>query len=583
MRASARRFVLLLALHAACVPERDVDASDPDTPPRETDAPTDTPEPPDTPADTDAPPELPPLGDTAAPTLRAWAPARVETLPVTPCTPRASADAPALVRAPPEPVWDAQAFDPASRSLFVGAGLAVADLDGDGWLDVVRTAFDARVVYLGGGPDGSWEDRGPALPPLPARTTGVTAVDVDADGDLDLHVNAFRDPSVLLLNDGAGHFALDADARLPGAADAQHLSSSFADVDGDGDLDAFVAAYGPLIQDGRLPDGDPSSLYVQAADGRFDDVVPLRPTPDPLWTAHTFAGAFVDFDRDTRPGLYLVNDFGWTFPTLLLAPTASGLVWRTTPLESAAENMGLALGDLNEDGIEDVYVAAWGAASLWLSDPAVGWYEASAARGVLPDRARGQEVGWGADFGDIDNDGDLDLATVYGLLSVEANNDNPAVQPDALWLQREDGRFLDVAPSWGLDHGGRSRNVALVDLNHDGWLDQLTVDVRAPVLRALGQCVPDVAFLEVEPRQPATDNPFAVGAVVRVVDGPRVWQRTVRAGGTSYGVSLPPEVHVGVGDRDRVEAVEVVWPDGDVTVLRDVATRQRLRVLRGAP
>ncbi|MFM2161202.1 MAG: hypothetical protein RLZZ383_714, partial [Pseudomonadota bacterium] len=535
------------------------------------------------PLETDAPPDLPTLGDTAAPVSRGWAPATVEALPVATCTPMASPEGPRLVRPPPDVGWDNQTYEAYSRSLFVGGGLAVADLDGDGHLDVVRTAYSSRLVYLGGRADGGWDDRSATLPELVARTTGVTAVDVDADGDLDLHVNAFRDPSVLLRNDGAGVFTVDAAAPLPGAAGAQHLSSSFGDVDGDGDLDAFVAGYGPLIQDGRLPDGDPSSLYVQGPDGAFEDLVPARPMPDPLWTAHTFSGAFVDFDRDQRPGLYLVNDFGWTFPTLLLAPTSAGLVWRSTPLESVAENMGLALGDVNEDGVEDVFVAAWGLASLWISDPSLGWYEASAARGLVPNRDVGQEVGWGADFGDIDNDGDLDLASVYGELSVEANNANPASQPDALWVQGPDGTFADLAPSWGLDHGGRSRNVALVDLNRDGWLDQLTVDTRAPVLRAMGRCTPDGAFLLLEPRQPATANPWAIGAVVRVRAGDRTWMRTVRAGGTSYGVSLPPEVHVGLGDRDSVDAVEVIWPDGDVTSLQDVPTRQRLRVTRTPP
>jgi hypothetical protein len=89
----------------------------------------------------------------------------------------------------------------------------------------------------------------------------------------------------------------------------------------------------------------------------------------------------------------------------------------------------------------------------------------------------------------------------------------------------------------------------------------------------------DAAWLAVQLTQPGM-NRDAIGARVRFVAGGRSWVRDVRAGGQSYLSSGPSEVHVGLGAVDRLDRVEIRWPDGQTTLLRDVDTRQRLRVVR---
>jgi hypothetical protein len=242
--------------------------------------------------------------------------------------------------------------------------------------------------------------------------------------------------------------------------------------------------------------------------------------------------------------------------------------------------MGVAVGDLNGDEVMDFFVTAWDGWRLFESAPGGLWFETSQARGLFPDTLGGQNVAWGTDLGDLDNDGDLDLGVAYGYLQLFSLHNNPTRQPDAVLEQLADGSFVDRAPAWGLADPGRNRSTLWVDLNRDGWLDLVRTDLRAQPTIHLGRCG-DAGWLEVEVHQPGM-NTFAIGARVRVVDGDQTWVRDVTAGGVGFASALPAEVHVGLGDRDHVDRVEVRWPDGAWSVMEDVPTRQRLTITRSS-
>ena len=462
-----------------------------------------------------------------------------------------------------------------ARSLFVGGGTAVADLDDNGLLDVVTTSRgDGETLWLQTAPR-----RFEAVPLDPEglgplRTGGVTAVDVEGDGDLDLFFAVYEGPDRLLLNDGDATFT-PADWGLAGPDEGLSLSSAWADVDGDGRLDAFVARYGGLLRKDGLPPGDPSSLFLWR-DGAYTDT--LAGSDHPLQRAHTFSGAWMG--APDPPTLLTVNDFGWRVPSLRLTFGADGVPSERADvgLEQAAENMGVALGDLNGDGTPDAVMAAWDVVGVFVSDPASGrWFDEGEARGITLSAPRGQHTAWGASLDDLDRDGDLDLTVAFGKLSVQTSHDNPEVQRDAVWLQDDEGAFVESAEALGLAAPTRGRGVVVADLDADGALDLVRPDLLGPLRLDWGPCAAPGHWLTVAPRTEGP-NPFGIGAEIEVVAGGTTQRRWVHAGGQGYTGSGPPQVHFGLGDHAGPVTVRIRWPDGRQTTFDDVPVDQHVQV-----
>ncbi len=476
--------------------------------------------------------------------------------------------------------WATQPFNPGSTSLFVGGSLTIADFNGDGHLDMMMTDRNTDFTLYEGGPGLTYTNRTAWLPAMPERTTGVTAVDLEGDGDLDVVVSVFRDRNVILINDGTGHFTNEAAAfGLEGDPEMRTMSSSWFDLDNDGDLDGLFGGYGDIGGSGGLPDGDPSMLVYRQDDGSYLDIVPGLTDPNPLRGGHTFGGAFTDADGDGWQDLYMINDFGWRFPSLLMRNDAGALTWdETTGAQQARENMGLGVGDVNGDGIPDFLVAAWDVLGLFESVSTGLWINRAETRGITQDHTRGQRVAWGAELIDVDNDTDLDAAVAFGYLKVSSNNVNPKDQPDALYLQGANGSFTDVAPAWGIDDILRARGFLFVDLDRDGWLDLIKRDLRGPTRIYKASCGSE-AWLGIDVRQPG-ENPFGIGTHITVEVGNKTLVREIRAGGTSYASGGPPEVHFGLGDSNLADRVIIRWPDGHVDERVDVPTRRWIQAVR---
>jgi hypothetical protein len=213
-----------------------------------------------------------------------------------------------------------------------------------------------------------------------------------------------------------------------------------------------------------------------------------------------------------------------------------------------------------------------------------GWYDTARAVGLVPDDGE-RHVAWGAELADVDNDGDLDALVAYGAELDYVNGGvapseepNPEDQRDALFLQIEDGTFVQVAESFGLAARANHRGFVLADLDHDGWLDLARRDLlgRAELLRA--RCG-DAAWIGVRLAQPGP-NPFGVGARVEVDAGGVTRARWISAGSTNLASAGPPEAHVGLGDVDSIDAVRVIWPDGARSEVLDLEARQWVTVER---
>jgi enediyne biosynthesis protein E4 len=437
---------------------------------------------------------------------------------------------------------------------WLSGGLLAGDMDGDGLLDVLAPLEDEAKLFRGR-PNAMalYSERLDAFDL--SRGTGGSLADVDGDGDLDLLVLRYDEPAVLLRNDGGGRFS-DASADLPIPVVGPTTSSAWGDIDLDGDLDLFVGSYGYLDREGARA----GRSYLFENDGRgvfFDRSDRL---PAVLHRGYTRVGGFHDLDGDGYPELYIVNDVGSVEANVLLWNHHGELVLdEGTGLSLQMAGGGLGVGDVDNDDVPDFLIPQWGWVSLMLSSEGGRWVDNAYARGL--NGGADERVGWGAELADLDNDGDLDGVVAYGTIEVDGW-DNPERQPDALFLQQEDGTFVDVAREWGVDDDGKNRGVVVADFDGDGWLDLAKRDLNGPSTIYRSRCGRS-HFLKVRLRDEFVANRNAIGARVRVfTDDGRAWSRWMTAGGTGYGTGGPPEVHFGLGELERIARIEVRWPDG---------------------
>ena len=457
-----------------------------------------------------------------------------------------------------------------SMDYLWSSGVLVGDLDGDGYHDVISPTEPFAQLYRGG--EAGKQEAVPNLRTFDLTFgAGGSLADFDDDGDLDVLLARFSEPDRLLRNEGAGRFTdVTIDVGLGDAGPS--TCSTWGDVDRDGDLDLFICRYGDLLDDGGPA---PSKLYENVGGAFLDRSDHLPTEVHERWTR--MAG-FHDLDLDGYPELVVVNDLG----------DASQVLWnRRGHLEAdpgalghAVRGAGLGVAELDGDGLPDLLVTEWGSLSLMLSERSDGWVDHANRLHLQLDTARQQMVPWGAEFADVDNDGDLDAIVAFGFLEVDGFDwSNPEQQPDALFLQSADGTFVDVAEAWGLADRGVGRGFVAVDLNRDGFLDLVKRDLDGPSVLYLSRCS-DAGWLNVSFRQPGRSNVLGVGTMVRAWMGDTFVQGTVHAGGTGFGSGGPPEVHLGLGDVDTIDRLEVFWPDGGYSELRDLPTRQRVTLTR---
>ncbi len=441
-----------------------------------------------------------------------------------------------------------------------GAGAFVADYDGDGWPDVFVTGFGANRLYRNLG-NGRFENvAGPAGVESPGWNTGAAFFDADGDGDLDLYVAAYIDcslqdvldarrtlswrgleqvamgpfglkgaPDHLFRNQGGGKFVdATAEAGLQDKALAFGFAVRAADVDADGDLDLYVAN-----------DSDPNYLYRNEGGGRFKEVG--------VWS-----GCALDENGAAQAG------------------------------------MGLAAGDATGDGTLDLFVTNFSEDfSTLYRGLGGGLFEDDSRRsGVGPITLR--SLSWGAAFADLDNDGDLDIVVANGHIYPQIDRHPEVVgryaQRNLLLENRGPGatpQFVDATPGAGpgFEELQASRGLAVGDYDDDGDLDLLFTSLDAPpsLLRNESRVG---SWLTVVCEGPHGE-PDAIGTTVTVRAAGRTQQRDIAAG-DSFLSSHDPRPHFGLGAAERVDEVDVRWPDGSHSVRRNVAARQFLRIRHGS-
>lgn len=448
-------------------------------------------------------------------------------------------------------------------------GIGVGDLDGDGWLDVLMAygggAFGLRNDGTGRlVPDFSMDVDGGPMPSAQA----VALADLDGDGDLDAYLGRDRGYSaVILTNDGTGRFT---SVELPDSAQA-HMTGAFADFDGDGDLDLYTGATvtdsnGQAILDGEVTRGDGDRLFIRGDDGLYRNETDARIPSDTSW-GWTFQGSPIDFDADGDLDIYLAHDWGaYILPNQLLVNDGTGHFTRKEDCFCELEMyaMGAAVGDADYDGLPDLYITNIGGPKLLLNGGDGAFVDATVPMGADVPASETSLTSWGTTFVDLDQDAWMDLAVVFGQLG----------QPELVGEVEGTAGMVDgevqydvmimgdraggfSKPDLGWMDGDRKRAVAVGDFDRDGDPDLVTAGKYfLRQWRTDGGCGAGVRVLL--HGEPA--NPSAIGARVEVDVGDRtVTQWSLPS---TTGSSNAPELYFGVGVAHQLDEIRVTWPDG---------------------
>ncbi len=479
-----------------------------------------------------------------------------------------------------------------------GSGGAVLDYNGDGWMDIYLVNWgplegvtapgycaerEPNRLYRNRG-DGTFEDvtdqaglRGAGF------SSAVTVGDYDNDGHPDIYiVNIGKNQ--LFRNRGDGTFEEVTDRAGVGNAQTG-ISAAFLDADRDGHLDLFVANYltfdpstvseqNPGAYPGPLAyPGEANVLYRNRGDGTFEDVTRKSGLYAPGHRAMSVTVFDCDWDGDTD--LYLSND---DTPNALWLNDGKGN-FRDVALESgvafnsigeAPGSMNAAMGDLDNDGLIDIFVTRLGYGSFYLRRPQGHYDDRMWASGL--GKITQPYVGWGGVLLDFNNNGRRDIFV--------ANGDAFTLEGTLPLLLENLGnaQFANAASTGGRMFQQRinGRGSAVLDYDNDGRQDLLVTVLadRPLLLRNRDASGHQWLALDLEGTRSNRDG---YGALVTLTAGDRTWKAEAMCN-TGFLVQSDPRVHFGLGTARRVDAIEIRWPGGTVQRLTDQPVNRILKI-----
>ncbi len=487
----------------------------------------------------------------------------------------------------------------------LAGGANLDDFNGDGWLDAFVTSWglaDPCHLLINRG-NGTFEDRTSAWG-LDGIVGGLNTshADYDNDGDLDILVlrgawlmKSGRHPNSLLRNDG-GRFT---DVTIESGLFCEHpcQAGEWGDFDRDGDLDLFIG------NESSKNEIHPCQLFENQGDGTFRDIA------SEVGLAHV---AFVkgaswgDYDNDGDLDIYLSSMASKNALYENLGRDATSKKWKfrdVTALAGVAEpstSFATWFWDYDNDGWEDLLVCSFGSFTQNMLDDVAADYLKKPHRdecfrlyrnlgtkkfAEVSDRVglRRATMAMGANFGDIDNDGYLDLYVGTG------QPDLGTLVPNRMFRNAGAARFQDVTTSGGFGHLQKGHGVAFGDVDHDGDQDVFIVmggaydgDVYMNVLFENPGHGNQWITLELRGTQ---SNRSAIGARVAVEfdtqAGRRVVHRTVNTGG-SFGCSTLRQ-EIGLGDATGVATVRVRWPAGVEQTFDTIEMNRHYQLVEGDP
>ena len=494
---------------------------------------------------------------------------------------------------------------------FLGSGGGFFDYDGDGDLDIylVNGAIQINgqkektphnVLYRNNG-DGTFADvTKTARVGSSAYGTGATVGDYDNDGDLDLYVTNFGEDQ-LYQNNGDGTFS-DVTQNAQVGNQKWGTSAAFADVDNDGYLDLYIANYAKYNTKEDIkcdergvhvycgPHAYPAvhdTLFKNNGDGTFTDVSESY-RPADLIPMHGLGVTFGDYDNDSDIDLYVANDQDPNFlfqndgkGKFLEIALISGVCYNDMGKEEAG--MGTDFGDYNNDGQLDLTVSNYQTETntLYHNHDKDFFIDNTITSGIA--EVTHGYLGWGIKFFDYDNDGYQDIFVANGHLMdnitlLEKHVSYP--QQNLLFRNLGDGTYANViSKADGLSLKKVSRGAAFGDYDNDGDLDILVTNCNQPpdlLMNVVGNRNNWIQIRVVGRKS----NRSGIGTKIKVVTSNQTQYREIQSGG-SYLSFHDLRAHFGVGKAEQIDLLEIRWTSGQIDRTERLPVNQRFLAEEG--
>ena len=494
---------------------------------------------------------------------------------------------------------------------FSGGGAAILDYDGDGWSDLYLT-------------------QGCAWPPDPTQQKyrnrlfrnlgngqfqdvteqaglgdngfgqGVTVGDINNDGFADLYV-ANIGANRLYQNNGDGTFTdVTSASGLAGAH--WTISCLLADLNGDSWPDLYDVNYlsgDDVFTRACTWEGKPTQcspidfpsaqdqVYLNRGNGTFQEVTKEAGIVVPNGKGMGVVAA--DFDGSRRLSLFVANDMTANFFfTNQTSQRGGQLAFKDRAVlgglgfneEGHADScMGIAAGDVNRDGLLDLFVTNF-------RDEANNFFLQRKGQ-LFDDVARQSRLrefgflyeGWGTQFLDGELDGWPDLVVANGHLEI---TDPACRMPTQYFANLGNGQFANL-PAAGLgsyfQQVALGRSIALLDWNRDGKEDFLVTHVDSPTALLTNQTEQHGTFLAVQLRGVISSRD-AIGTTVRVTAGGQTWSRQLKAG-DGFQASNQRQLIFGLGSADQIDSLTISWPAGSDQTFTNLAVDREFLFIEG--
>lgn len=511
----------------------------------------------------------------------------------------------------------------------MGASVSIVDFDHDGWPDiyVVNSAIGSRNALYRNQGDGKFKDVAGdvGLADVNQDGTGVSmgAVwgDYDNDGFEDVFLIKWGRPELFHNDHGKGFTRVSEQAGLPAWMNSN--TAIWFDYDGDGLLDLFVGGYYNEnidlwhVKTTRImpesfeyaKNGGRKYLFHNLGNGRFEEVSEKVGINSRRWS---LASVAADLRGTGHPDLFVSNDYGVSELYFNDGKIFHEVGQQTGVGFAPKSGMNASVGDIFNQGSYAVYVSNISEDGILIQGNNL-WVPKQGTSGnaiQYENLARdfGVELGgwsFGAQFGDLNNDGNLDLYLTNGYISLDRNRSywydfskvaggNSTIIGDAknwpafngrslsgyqnkrVWMNDGAGKFIDVAQSAGVKDTYDGRAVALVDLWNRGVLDVVVANQRGPLVLYKNTVKPENDWIEFQ-MEGTVSNRSAIGARVTLYwNGQKQTQEV--SGGSGFAAQNDRRLHFGLGEHPQVEKAVVRWPSGKTQTIDKPATHQLLAI-----